>query len=106
LEDAQEKLDETVEYYQKMIAVGDEHPKVNIGLAGVYAIRGEKQEAYRWLERAIEGGFLEYRYLERHPFFANLHGDPRFQQMMAGVKQEADGILGRVREMEKEWGWE
>lgn len=71
---AQEKMNETIAYFQAMIVVGNEIAKLDIGLAGANAIQGDKDAAYRWLERAVDGGFLRYRYLLLNPCFSNLHG--------------------------------
>jgi len=106
LNEAQEKLEESLEFDRQRLAAGDESPQVRIGLAEIYAIRGEKEEAYRWLQQGIEAGFLEYTFLERHPFFANLHDDSRFKRMMAEIKAKVDVMRHRVREMEKEKGWD
>jgi len=106
LNEAQEKLEESLEFDRQRLAAGDESPQVRIGLAEIYAIRGEKEEAYRWLQQGIEARFLEYTFLERHPFFANLHDDSRFKRMMAEIKAKVDVMRHRVREMEKEKGWD
>jgi hypothetical protein len=53
---AQEKMNETIAYFQAMIVVGHEIAKLDIGLAGANVIQGDKDAAYRWLERAVERG--------------------------------------------------
>jgi hypothetical protein len=75
-------------------------------LATVHAVRGEKEEAYRWLEEAIEAGWRNYAPLLRDPIWADFHNEERFQQMMADVKAKVDVMRQRVREMEKEWDLE
>ncbi|MCM2333261.1 MAG: protein kinase [Anaeromyxobacteraceae bacterium] len=52
-------------------------------VATVHAWRGEADEAFRWLERAVDqgdGGVLDLR-LE--PFFRPLEGDPRYRAVLA-----------------------
>jgi len=64
------KFDQTLEYYRRLIAGGNESPSANIGIAGLCAIRGEKNETHRYLDRALKGAFLQYALLERHPYCA------------------------------------
>ncbi|MFC1563622.1 protein kinase [candidate division KSB1 bacterium] len=57
--------------------------------AGGFALINEKDEAIRWLERAVERGFIHYPYLsEMDPFLENIRGDNRFKKLMERVKHE------------------
>lgn len=53
------------------------------------------------LQKAIDAGWREYKLAQRDPWFANLHGEARFQQMMAQVKAMIDAMHQRVEKM----GW-
>ena len=56
-------------------------------LAGAYARAGDTDNAIRWLEVAIDRGFINHPFLTRvDPSLANLRGEPRFQQLMATVR--------------------
>ena len=56
-------------------------------LAGAYARAGELDYAIHWLEVAVDRGFINYPFLARvDPSLANLRGEPRFQQLMATVR--------------------
>jgi len=58
-------------------------------VAGLYAVIGEKDEALRWLERAIDRGWINYPlFAEQDPFFENIRGDERFQRLMDRIKPE------------------
>jgi adenylate cyclase len=63
-------------------------------IAMVYAWRRENDQAFRWLDRAIE----EQQNLDRprvEPFFRNLHDDPRWQPTLARIgfaDSQVDGI--------------
>ena len=74
-------------------------------LARVHAVLGNKEDAYRWLEDAIEAGWRRY-YITlsgpRDPMFDALRGEPRFERLMANVKAKLDSTRERVREMEPE----
>jgi hypothetical protein len=67
-----------------------------VGLAAVHALRGDKEAAYDWLQQAIDAGFFAYAELERHPCFESLHGEERFQGMMAGVEARVEEARRQV----------
>jgi serine/threonine protein kinase/cytochrome c-type biogenesis protein CcmH/NrfG len=57
--------------------------------ASIYALLDEKEEAFLWLEHAIDRGWINYPlFAERNPFFANLRGEERFKKLMERVKYE------------------
>lgn len=52
-------------------------------LAQGFALAGMPEPAMRWLEIAIERGFINYPFLALHdPFFKSLRSDPRFEQLL------------------------
>ena len=58
-------------------------------MAGCFSLIGEKGEALRWLEHAIDKGWCNYPlFSELDPFLANLRGEERFQKLMERVKKE------------------
>jgi non-specific serine/threonine protein kinase len=58
-------------------------------VAGFFAVMDEKDEALRWLERSIGNGYINYPlFAERSPFFENIRGDERFQELMGRIKPE------------------
>jgi serine/threonine protein kinase/tetratricopeptide (TPR) repeat protein len=69
-------------------------------MAGLHAIRGDKAEAYNWLQQAVDAGWLDYRLALRDPMFENLHGEVRFQEMMAQMKAKVDSMRQMVEELE------
>jgi serine/threonine protein kinase/TolB-like protein len=87
-------LEKTERYYLEHIARGDTSFKVRVGMAAVHALRGNREEAYRWLQQAIDAGFYPYAELEKHPGFESLRGEERFRRMM-------DGVRARVAEMRR-----
>ena len=78
-------------------------------LARVHAVLGNKGEAYRWLEAAIDAGWRNYYIIlmgPRDPMLASLRGEPRFERLMAEVKAHIDAMRERVREMEGALPWQ
>jgi serine/threonine-protein kinase len=48
-------------------------------IAEIYARRGDRDRAFRWLERALQVGDAGVVGTRSDPFFASLAGDPRFE---------------------------
>jgi tetratricopeptide (TPR) repeat protein len=51
------------------------------GLAGVAAVRGERDVAFAWLQRALEAGMRSTVQLELDPAFEPIRHDPRFSEL-------------------------
>jgi serine/threonine-protein kinase len=63
-------------------------------LASAYLLQGRQVLALTWLKKAIELGNENYLWFESDPNWADLHDDPRFKELMQGVKtslQEREG---------------
>jgi TolB-like protein/thioredoxin-like negative regulator of GroEL len=57
-------------------------------LAGAYARAGDTGNAIRWLEVAVDRGFINHPFLTRvDPSLVNLRAEPRFQQIMESVRE-------------------
>ena len=64
-------------------------------LAQGYAMAGVPERAIHWLAIAVERGFINYPFLARHdPFFDTLRSDPRFQQVLRGVRDRWEMFEG------------
>ena len=56
------------------------------GIAAVHAYRGEIDDALRWLDRAYRGHVYGMLGLKTDPLLRNLHGDPRFQELLSRMR--------------------
>jgi tetratricopeptide (TPR) repeat protein len=56
-------------------------------LGGIYALLGNREQALVWLKRTVELGDVNYEWFQRDKNYDSLRGDPRYQAIMAGVKQ-------------------
>lgn len=101
--EAQELFDQSLKLNQKRIEEGDEDFGVRREIAFIHAAQGNKEEALRWLQQAINAGWWGYFWDEKNPLFENLHDEPRFQQMMAEVRAKVDKMRKKVKAMEEEW---
>jgi len=55
-------------------------------LASAYLLQGRQVLALKWLEKAIHLGNENYRWFESDPNWTDLHNDPRFKELMQGIK--------------------
>ncbi len=101
-EKAQTMFRQSLAVDQKELDQGSEFFAAPYDLAAINAIQGNKAEAYKWLQKTIDEGWLLYRIAERDPLLENLRSDDRFKQMMANVKSMVEEQRRRVEEMEKQ----
>jgi TolB-like protein/Tfp pilus assembly protein PilF len=59
-------------------AIHDSPKDAPFNIAYVYAVRGEKDRAFEWLERAVNERDPGLADIARLPYFASLHDDPRW----------------------------
>jgi serine/threonine protein kinase/tetratricopeptide (TPR) repeat protein len=100
---AEKLLSQSLVHFEELLNAGNEWYEVPEGIAKVHAIRGNTENAYLWLQKAIDAGWRWYDLAAKDPVWENLHDEPRFQQMMTEVKAEVDEMRQRVEEMEEEW---
>ena len=55
-------------------------------LATAYAVLGERDEAFEWLERAIKLGNENRPWFETDASWEMLRDDPRFRQLMSRIE--------------------
>ncbi|HET9528433.1 MAG TPA: protein kinase [Pyrinomonadaceae bacterium] len=71
---------------QKVRLVAEADYDISYWLASAYLLQGRQVEALRWLETAIHLGNENYRWFESDPNWADMHEDPRFIELMNGIK--------------------
>jgi hypothetical protein len=79
---------------QKRLDEGEERFELRYEMARIYAIQGNNGEAYKWLQKAITAGWVDYRDAAMDPLLENLRGDAQFQKLTSQLKT-------RVQEMRK-----
>jgi TolB-like protein len=87
------------------LAAGNEHQRVPFEIAAVHALRGEKDQALEWLEKAHAAGYNDYSTVARHPVFESVRPDPRFRNVLGAMQnaitamRERSTVLARLRAM-------
>lgn len=67
-------------------------------VASFYAMAGDKDEAFRWLERGIAIGNRNYRWFEIDPNMKSLRSDPRFREILVKTHNEAEKLRTHLPE--------
>ena len=76
---------------------GDREPSAYaLELASLYAVRGQPDSALDWLEAARIAGEKDYPFLARDPFFASLHGHPRWQRSLELMESDVGSMRQRA----------
>ncbi|HVF23188.1 MAG TPA: protein kinase [Pyrinomonadaceae bacterium] len=73
---------------QKVRQVAEADYDISYWLASAYLLQGRQVEALRWLETAIRLGNENYRWFESDPNWTDMHEDPRFVELMNGIKNQ------------------
>jgi hypothetical protein len=61
-------------------------PQYSLYLADAYALAGERDRAFEWVEQAVRRGLVNYPLLAtRDPCLAPLRDDPRFRKLLDEV---------------------
>jgi serine/threonine-protein kinase len=63
-----------------------QHPSLPIPIAMVYTTLGQREQALALLERAYGLRATNVVYIKVYPEFDSLRADPRFQELLRGMK--------------------
>ena len=74
----------------KVRQVAEADYDISYWLASAYLLQGRQVEALRWLETAISLGNENYKWFESDPNWADMHEDPRFVELMHGIKGQPE----------------
>ena len=88
LEDARRVLNQRIEKSRQQYVAAD-------SIAAVYVALGDKEEAFRWLERAFDEHSAPMFYLACHPQFRSLRSDPRFADLLRRMGVDPAKALAR-----------
>ena len=77
-------------------------PGIRFSMAAIYAVQGNKEEALKWLQKAVDAGWRHYRYILRYPLFENIREDERFKKIIDDMKVKVAEMRRRVEQLEKD----
>ncbi len=99
-DEARKHFQRTVDRLQKRLEQGDETFDIGFSMAAIYAVQGNKEEALRWLEKAVDAGWRDYSYILRYPLLENIRDDARFKRIIDDLKAKVAEMRRRVEKME------
>jgi TolB-like protein/Tfp pilus assembly protein PilF len=100
---AEQLFAERIALNESAIEKGNQNPEIRKDMAVIFATRGDKEEALRWLELAALNGYALYDLTLRDGLLDNLHDEPRFQKLIAEMETRVSEMRNRVARMEAEW---
>ena len=69
-------------------------------VAAIHAVRGNRDEAFVWLERTRKAGRTHSGWDMIEPAFSELRGDRRFDSYLASLKEKGQAIRAKIRQAE------
>ena len=69
---------------RKEVEARPNDPKAAYNLGRLYASFGDKEQALKWLAKALELGFSDFKFLKDDPALAPLREDPSFTRLLEG----------------------
>jgi eukaryotic-like serine/threonine-protein kinase len=99
-DEAKKLFQKLLDLLQKQLEQGDEGYGIRSSMAAIYAIQGNKEEALKWLQKAVDAGWRNYRYILRDPTLENIRDDARFKQIIDITKAKLAEMRERVGKME------
>ena len=89
-------LDEAAREAESRVAGGSELPFAHLALAAIHAIRGERDDALDWFERAYDRGARHYRFLAIDPMFESLREEERFVRVVDRMEADVARMAAQV----------
>jgi eukaryotic-like serine/threonine-protein kinase len=63
-------------------------PQFSYFVGAILAKSGAREQAYSWLEIAVERGFINYAFWQKDPFLSSIRSEDRFKKLIERVKYE------------------
>ena len=81
IRDRRERYDEAMENYKKAVQIDPMASDSYYNLACLFALRNDKEQAFRYLNMAVLNGYIDLNTLDEDPDLGNLREDPRYDQL-------------------------
>lgn len=93
---AQGKLDEALPVHLKAAEFPGVAPIATYNAACVYALKGDKEKALQWLEKAAQAGFGNVDHIDGDTDMDTLRADPRFTKIRKAMADNAANAPAQV----------
>ena len=80
-----ERYAEAMENYKMAIRIDPNVSDSYYNLACLFALKGDKEQSFRYLNMAVLNGYIDLDTLDQDPDLANLRDDPRYQKIKDGL---------------------
>lgn len=80
------QLPEAYKYFQEFEDLGVDTPLAYRNWAVYYALKGNKEKAIEYLEKAVGGGYNNLKWLNSEPGIQSLRSDERFKKILGMVR--------------------
>ncbi len=101
-EEAERWLAISLRQLRERLDQGADDGYTRVELAAVEAIQGRSEEAVHLLESAYDAGYRFYREVEIDPIYDPVRGAPGFEEVMARMRADVEGMRRRVLNQEAE----
>lgn len=91
------RLDEALKAHLKATEFPAVAAMATYNVACVHALKGHPDEAFTWLDKAIEKGFRRATFLEGDSDLDSLHDDPRWAKLLERVRSMPAASAGKVQ---------
>lgn len=86
------QYDEAIEAFRESIADGEKVEAASYNVACGYALKGDRDRAFEWLEKAMDAGFELAHYMDRDDDLDGLRSDRRFAELRSAARaKKVDG---------------
>ncbi|MEJ1240489.1 tetratricopeptide repeat protein [Chryseolinea sp. T2] len=90
--DAEVYLTRAMENNMQEIGTGSKSFDLPFYVASVYAIRGNREQALTWLQKAIDLNWVDHAKVIHGPYFQMFKDDPELVQMMTKIRAKTDSM--------------
>ncbi len=78
---AKGRYEKGLEMDKRLAKLRPKDPLIHYNLACSFALTGQKENALRSLQHAVELGYRDFAYLKKDPDLKSLHEDPVFKEL-------------------------
>lgn len=98
-DEAHKVFTQIVVHTKKDLGEGNENFSLPLDIAYINAIEGKKEEAYKWLQKAVNRGWRLYNWAQMDPLLENLRNDEKFKSIITYMQSDVDRMRERLISM-------